>query len=186
MSRVSWEQPELGLEPGTVDLAYQFLVASHQLMRVSKRRMGDVKLSIPRVQVLLALADARLRMDDHLRMRDLAEELGVTPRNITTIVDGLEREGLLARRPDPGDRRAVWLELTPLGVSSIDQIHRLEEDISARFFAPLDAEQRRQLGAILRMLCCGAGETGPTPASHAPTEDAQHRPKLRGRRRMVE
>ena len=47
-----------------------------------------------------------------VRMGDLSSALGVTARNITTIVDALEREGLLMRKPDPTDRRAILLELT--------------------------------------------------------------------------
>lgn len=138
--------------PTAVELADGFLCASHRFMRLSKRCIGDQKLSMPRVKVLLALADNRLRLGDHLRMRDLAVELGVTPRNITTIVDGLQREGLLARRPSPQDRRAIWLELTPLGLSHIEQVHQLEQDISSRFFEPLDGESRRQLAMILKKL----------------------------------
>ena len=59
---------------------------------------------------------------------------------------------MLARRPDPGDRRAIWLELTPLGLSHIERVHQLEQEISARFFEPLDTEQRRQLAVILTIL----------------------------------
>jgi DNA-binding MarR family transcriptional regulator len=139
-------------EPTAVELADGIMAASHGFMLFSKRCIGDQKLSIPRVKVLLALAESRLWMGDHVRMHDLAEEMGVTPRNITTIVDGLEREGLLARRPDPGDRRAIWLELTPLGLSHIERVHQLEQEISARFFEPLDTEQRRQLAVMLTML----------------------------------
>jgi DNA-binding MarR family transcriptional regulator len=146
------EPRALGSEPTAVELADGFLAASHAFMLFSRRCIGDQKLSFPRVKVLLALAARRLRMGDHMRMNDLAQDLGVTPRNITTIVDGLEREGLLARRPDPRDRRAIWLELTPLGLSYIEQVHQLEQDISAQFFQPLDAEQRRQLAEILATL----------------------------------
>jgi DNA-binding MarR family transcriptional regulator len=156
-------------------------------MLFSRRCIGDQTLSVPRVKVMLALAERQLRIGDHVRMRDLAEELGVTPRNITTIVDGLEREGLLARRPDPGDRRAIWLELTPLGLSQIDQVHQLEQDISDRFFEPLAAEQRRQLAMILMTLrgrdrfqtevWCDPSEGGAASDRSNP-----HR-KLRGRHR---
>jgi hypothetical protein len=95
---------------------------------------------------------------------------------------------MLARRPDPNDRRAIWLELTPLGLSHIEQVHQLELEISARFFQPLDVEQRRQLALILQMLsardrfiagdCCDPSDD---MASHSPAP----RRKLRGRNRTL-
>lgn len=51
-------------------------------------------------------------------MNELSEQLGVTPRNITALVDALEAEGLVKRRPHPTDRRATVIEMTPLGASS--------------------------------------------------------------------
>ena len=84
-----------------------------------------------------------------VRMNDLAEALGVTARNITTIVDGLEREGLIARRPDPTDRRAILLVLTPKGQEHLAEVHALQHAIAGRFFAPLDAAERTELLRLL-------------------------------------
>src|SRR5947207_393140 len=64
---------------------------------------------------------ARLRMlgalytEGPLIMHDLSEWLGVTPRNITTLVDGLEQDDLVQRRPHPSDRRATIVDLTDQG-----------------------------------------------------------------------
>jgi DNA-binding MarR family transcriptional regulator len=171
-----------------VELADGFLAASHGFMLFSKRCIRDQKLSLPRVKVLLGLAARRLRMGDHVRMHDLAEDLGVTPRNITTIVDGLEREGLLARRPDPSDRRAIWLELTPLGLSYIERVHLLEQEISARFFQPLDSEQRRQLAEILSTLSARDRfqvDDWCDPLEGASGHPTAHQRKLRGRNRRT-
>src|SRR3712207_4924391 len=48
-------------------------------------------------------------------MSALGEQLDVTPRNITVLVDGLEEEGLAARVPHETDRRATVVELTAKG-----------------------------------------------------------------------
>jgi DNA-binding MarR family transcriptional regulator len=61
---------------------------------------------------------SRLRLLESLhcegaqKMNDLAETLGVTPRNVTALVDGLEEEGIVRRLPHPTDRRATLIELT--------------------------------------------------------------------------
>lgn len=93
-----------------------------------------------------------------VRMGDLAAALGVTARNVTTIVDGLEHEGLLARRPHPKDRRVILLELTEKGQAHIAQIHTLHRTIAERFFAPLDAGERGELLRLLAKVRRGADE----------------------------
>jgi DNA-binding MarR family transcriptional regulator len=41
-------------------------------------------------------------------MRQLADWLSCEPSNVTGIVDGLERRGMVTRRPAPGEPRARW------------------------------------------------------------------------------
>lgn len=95
-----------------------------------------------------------------VRMGDLAAMLGVTARNVTTIVDGLEHEGLLARRPHPTDRRVILLELTEKGHAHIAQIEALHRSIAERFFAPLDETERAELLRLLAKIRNGAGTKG--------------------------
>ena len=53
---------------------------------------------------------------------DLAEGLESTPRNITGLVDHLERDGLVERVPDRRDRRSVHARLTATGKERIESI----------------------------------------------------------------
>src|SRR5258708_4177783 len=48
-------------------------------------------------------------------MCGLGDELGVTARQVTNLVDALEREGLVLRAAHPTDRRATVIEITPHG-----------------------------------------------------------------------
>jgi DNA-binding MarR family transcriptional regulator len=50
-----------------------------------------------------------------VRLTDLAAVEGVAQPTMTALVTGLERGGLVERRPDPGDRRVVLVALTPAG-----------------------------------------------------------------------
>jgi DNA-binding MarR family transcriptional regulator len=45
-------------------------------------------------------------------MSELKNELGVTATNITALVDSLEKDGLVARRAHPTDRRVTLIELS--------------------------------------------------------------------------
>jgi DNA-binding MarR family transcriptional regulator len=57
-----------------------------------------------------------------VKMRELSDAVGVTPRTITGLVDALEADGWVERRPDPGDRRATIVVLTPAAGSAFDRL----------------------------------------------------------------
>jgi DNA-binding MarR family transcriptional regulator len=67
------------------------------------------------------LTEARARViwelsaGDGFTQRELAERLDVTPRNVTALVDALERTGFVSRTPHAADRRAIALVLTRKG-----------------------------------------------------------------------
>ena len=46
---------------------------------------------------------------------EIAAEMQVTSSNVTFLVDGLEKEGLVQRLPHPTDRRTTQVQLTPDG-----------------------------------------------------------------------
>jgi len=64
----------------------------------------------------------RLYRQGDCPLGDLASELETTPRNITGLVDHLERDGLVQRIPDPQDRRSLHASLTPAGKERIESI----------------------------------------------------------------
>jgi DNA-binding MarR family transcriptional regulator len=56
-----------------------------------------------------------------IRLHDLADRLGVTAPTASRAVDGLVEHGLLERRPDPDDRRAVRISLTAEGRALVEE-----------------------------------------------------------------
>ena len=81
-----------------------------------------------------------LHDDGPQRMADLASALDVTPRNVTTLVDGLERDGIVHRRPHPTDRRATVIELTDSAHGAVERSIEHEAAIGELFetLAPAD------------------------------------------------
>ena len=69
-------------------------------------------LSEGRLHVLFQLVAAPGRQ---LPLGELAELLEVTPRNVTGLIDHLERDGFVERVDDPNDRRSIYARLTPAG-----------------------------------------------------------------------
>ncbi|HKF77458.1 MAG TPA: MarR family transcriptional regulator [Candidatus Dormibacteraeota bacterium] len=86
----------------------------HQAMERWAERQG---LSETRLGVLLML---RHLGGDGVPLGTLAASLHVSPRNVTGLVDNLERDGLVTRVADPTDRRSVLARLTDSGRQRID------------------------------------------------------------------
>ena len=100
----------------------------------------------------LARALSALSRHGDLRLSALAEHLHIAPRSATEVVDDLERFGLAERRPDPADRRATLVALTPEGAKTSRDIQRARQAVGERFFAALDAGDRDDLARVLRKL----------------------------------
>jgi DNA-binding MarR family transcriptional regulator len=104
-------------------------------------------LSAPQVHTLLAVG-----ADGGLTMGDLARRIAVTEKTVTGLVDRLERDGLVERRRDAGDRRVIHVALTGAGRA----LHRrLEAGLLralAMLLGRLDQADRRDLFRIVGKL----------------------------------
>lgn len=80
---------------------------------------------------------------------DLASALDVSPRNVTGLVDHLERDGYVVRSPDPDDRRAVRVQLSPLGEAKLAGIQKEMGNTRESIVAGFTDEELRDL----RHLC---------------------------------
>ncbi len=89
------------------------------------------------------------------QMSEVGARLGVTPRNVTKLVDGLEDEGLLKREPHPHDRRATLLRLTEKGLLVSRESMGANCATAAQLYERLSATERRDLARILRKLLDG-------------------------------
>ena len=80
------------------------------------------------------------------------------------MIDRLAREGSVARHPDPGDRRATRVRLTPGGRALAERGMAIVDGIEERIFAGLDADERDQLAELLRRVMDRLPASGPAPA----------------------
>ncbi|MEU5694564.1 MarR family transcriptional regulator [Actinosynnema sp. NPDC020468] len=76
----------------------------------------------------------------------------VTAGAITNRIDRMRSKGLVERRPDPGDRRAVRIRLTPRGRDLVDDLLAAHMSRQAALLEPLDADTRAVLVGGLRSL----------------------------------
>ncbi len=107
----------LDVDVSAIEALSALRLASRSLQLLQERWADHHGLSSGRLGVLFRL----LRSGD-LPLGDLAMSLDSTPRNITGLVDHLERDGLVERVPDPADRRSVRARLTEEGRKKISGI----------------------------------------------------------------
>jgi DNA-binding MarR family transcriptional regulator len=93
-------------------------------------------------------------------MSALGDELVVSPRNITTLVDALEANGLVRRHPHPTDRRAILVELTPQGVETCAAMYTQHAEAVSELFSDLSQADQRELLRLLNLLGAGLERRG--------------------------
>jgi DNA-binding MarR family transcriptional regulator len=79
----------------------------------------------------------------------LSERMGVDRTTMVSLVDDLERKGLVERRRDAEDRRAYSIYVTPKGKRARARAREAVEAAEADLLAPLSADDRRRLKDLL-------------------------------------
>jgi DNA-binding MarR family transcriptional regulator len=129
--------------------------------RWSSRKAAEAGASVARLRLLYSV-----HRHGPQKMADLADQLTVTPRNVTALVDGLEADGLVRRMPHSTDRRVTLVELTCNSERVAAQFGAYQASIAGLFDALTDDEQRtllRLLAALRERIqaegSCPAGAT---------------------------
>lgn len=84
-----------------------------------------------------------------LRMKELAEKVGVTTGTLTVTVDNLERLGLLERKPHASDRRSFLVALTARGNELFARHHHFHVKLTQEMISSLTAEEAHMFEQIL-------------------------------------
>lgn len=93
--------------------------------------------------------------EEGLRLKDIAERLRIAPRSATEVIDQLQAKGLVERRPDPADRRATRISLTPAGLALRDEVREARRREAGDYFAVLSQRDRAELARLLGELVRG-------------------------------
>ena len=140
---------DVGPAAGLVRLS--FLVQS--LYAEAGREGG---LTVPQAQLLCVLQDGPLGM------AELSSTVRLERSSLTGLVDRAEQRGLVERRPDPTDRRAVKVVLTPAGRRAVDGFHAQVTERLCATMSLLPAAERDRFTRSLAKL------TADVPAVFAP------------------
>ena len=80
----------------------------------------------------------------------LAAAVGTVPSRLVALIDELESQGLVERRPHETDRRSYALHLTEKGKSALESISRIAREHRQDLLAALSEEEQRELTALLQ------------------------------------
>ena len=98
--------------------------------------------------------------EDDLRSIELGRRAGLEPSSMTGLLDRMERDGLVARRADPSDRRAQRIQLTGAGQKIKDTVLRLLDRALKNLFESIDNREVEMLKDLLRRVLANAHRPG--------------------------
>ncbi len=126
-------------------LCFEVLALASAIDRACAARLAPHRLSEGKFVLLLLLRD----LPEGLAPHELAERAGVTRATITGLLDGLERDGFLARHGDREDRRKVSVRLTTKGQTVALDLFNEHSRWIGSLFADFDQHEREALGGLL-------------------------------------
>jgi DNA-binding MarR family transcriptional regulator len=130
-----------------------------RLLRQLTRLAGGADGDGPPMTASQRIALVELGAEGPQRVNDLAHRMGTSAATASRAVDALEALGLVTRSPEPGDRRALRIELTTTGRTLLDG--RLAR--AAEAFEPaaseLSASERRELLGLLERMTAALRES---------------------------
>jgi DNA-binding MarR family transcriptional regulator len=115
---------------------------------IRKRLRAQFGMTLARFDYLAQLHRHR----GGLRMSALSRFLMVTGGNVTGLTDELEKEGLVQRDAEPGDRRSWRLSLTAKGRKAFEAIASEHERWVVELFGGIGEAERQQLFGLLGRL----------------------------------
>lgn len=100
--------------------------------------------------------------EDNRKVIDLGRCVRLEPSSMTGLIDRMERDGLVCRQPDPGDRRANRIHLTEKGRSVMAPARIVTQQTLDRVFKGIPAGELEQTMILLKKVLTNLGdeETG--------------------------
>lgn len=150
----AWAVVEPDLDVSPLQVAGRLLRCAALLNRAIDRALAPLGLSFGDFDVINTLR--RLGDAAGTNPKTLAASALVTSGAMTARLDRLERAGLVERSPDPADRRAIAVRLTPEGTrlarTALEAVLAADREL----LAPLAEDEQEMVAAKLRQLLLSA------------------------------
>ena len=131
----------------TREVGFAVMMLSHQLRRyVDEHRSPGLRLTHMQGRILGMLDHSG---DKDVFQRDLERTFQVRRSTATAILQVMERDGLITRRPVPYDARLKKLVLTPAGIAAHEKLHQCFFELNALVDSLLTPAERAELMRLL-------------------------------------
>jgi len=127
-----------------------YLLSRVSLGKTAALKRGFTEAGIGFVRPAYLGSLMSLWREDGLKVIDLGRRAGLEPSTMTGLLDRMERDGLVERRPDPADRRVLKIFLTESGARIRGTVIGIVDSTLAGVFAGVDAGEIDALKGLLR------------------------------------
>ncbi|BBD08567.1 MarR family winged helix-turn-helix transcriptional regulator [Desulfovibrio ferrophilus] len=104
----------------------------------------DKGLTLPQMHTIEILG-----VHGRMRMKELAEKMGITTGTLTVLADRLQDKNLIERTPHEQDRRSILVGLTQKGERHFEEHHRLHLRLTEELLTGLDEGEAETLENLL-------------------------------------
>jgi DNA-binding MarR family transcriptional regulator len=140
------------------ELSSEGVIAFGHLLEGSQRLLTEVEtdlknsrdITVSEAEVLIRLANST---DNQLRPKELAEQCVMSTSGCTRLLDRLEKQNLVRRKPHGTDRRGLVVELTDGGRELLESV--LPDHLNSletRLWSVLTKTELKQLSTIMRKI----------------------------------
>jgi MarR family transcriptional regulator, transcriptional regulator for hemolysin len=144
------------MRPTGTPIGLKLFQSSKAVRRAFADALAEAGGSLPLWLVLTSL-----KGNEWPSQSDLAASVGIEGPTLTRHLDAFEQRGLVRRRPDPANRRASLVELTPEGHAMHARLREVVIAFDRRLRAGLSQEDVERLRELLGRLEENVGETRP-------------------------
>jgi len=108
------------------------------------QRFADLGLNLSEGSLLAFVEES-----GPLTQTRLAQRLGLGRAATGSVIDALEKRGLVERQPDPDDRRVWLVTVTRAGQELVEQVNASDQVLRSELRAGISRADRQQLAALL-------------------------------------
>src|SRR3954447_4624815 len=136
--------------PAAAPIGLRLARTAHAVTQAFERAMADAGGSASTWQVLLLV-----RSGQWGTQTEMARAMGITGATLTHHLNALERQGLVRRWREPGNRRNQHVELTEPGRELVGRLRHVAVEHDARLRSRMTDAEAEQLGGLLDRLLAG-------------------------------
>ncbi|NOX34389.1 MAG: MarR family transcriptional regulator [Deltaproteobacteria bacterium] len=134
-----------------------YLMSRATLTVTSQLKKGFIKEDISTIRPAYLGVLLSLWNEDGLKANEVGRRAGLEPSTMTGLLDRMERDGLVERKPDPNDRRANRIHLTKKGVNAEVSATRVVSHTLEKAFNTIPEKDIETTKNVLRTILLNCG-----------------------------